>query len=110
MERGSEHPLGEAIVREAKAKGLYLDAPTEQPQNFKSFVGAGVGAEVAGRNIIVGTLRLLTTQNIALPEAVENQMSKLEAKGQTVMLVALNGEVVGLIAVADIIKASSGRR
>lgn len=107
VERGSEHPLGEAIVREARAKGLYLDAPAEQPQNFQSFVGAGVGAEVAGRKVIVGTRRLVTTQNIALPEAVENQMSKLEATGQTVMLVALDGEVAGLVAVADTIKASS---
>ncbi len=107
VERGSEHPLGEAIVREAKAKGLYLDAPAEQPQNFQSFVGAGVGADVAGRNVIVGTRRLLVTQSIALPEAIENQMSKLEATGQTVMLVALDSEVVGLIAVADTIKASS---
>ena len=107
VERGSEHPLGEALVREARSQGLDLDAPQEQPQNFQSYTGAGVGAEVAGRNILVGTRRLLLAHNLTLGPAVETQMSELEAAGQTVMLVGLNGEVVGLVAVADTLKASS---
>jgi Cu+-exporting ATPase len=107
VERGSEHPLGEAIVREARSKGLDLDAPQEQPQNFQSYTGAGVGAEVVGRTILVGTRQLMFAHNLSLLPTVEKQMSGLEAAGQTVMLVAQDGEVLGLVAVADTLKASS---
>jgi Cu+-exporting ATPase len=107
VERGSEHPLGEAIVREARSKGLDLDAPQEQPQNFQSYTGAGVGAEVAGRTISVGTRQLMFAHNLILLPTVEQQMSELEAAGQTVMLVAQNGQVIGLVAVADTLKVSS---
>jgi Cu+-exporting ATPase len=107
VERGSEHPLGEAIVREAHSKGLDLAAPPEQPQNFQSYTGAGVGAEIAGRTILVGTRQLMFAHSLTLLPIVEKQMSELEAAGQTVMLVAQNGEVIGLVAVADTVKASS---
>lgn len=107
VEKGSEHPLGEAVVKAARAKGLELDAPQEQPQNFQSFTGAGVKAEVAGREVLVGTRRLLLQQNVLLPPTLEAEMGRLEAEGKTVMLVAVEGELSGLVAVADTLKESS---
>lgn len=107
VEKGSEHPLGEAIVRGAKERGLFLDAPQEQPQNFQSYTGAGVGGDIAGRNILVGTRKLLSAHTIALPEVIENSVVELETNGKTVMLVAVDSELVGLVAVADTLKDSS---
>jgi P-type Cu+ transporter len=107
VEKGSEHPLGEAIVRGAKSQGLYLDDSNEQPQNFQSFTGAGVGAAVAGNSILAGTRKLLNQSNISLASEIEAQMIQLEEQGKTVMLIALNGELAGMVAVADTIKESS---
>ncbi|MDB5081841.1 MAG: copper-translocating P-type ATPase [Chloroflexi bacterium] len=107
VERGSEHPLGEAIVRKAVKSGLYLDDAQEQARNFKSYTGAGVQGEVVDRLVLVGTRRLLAQQQISLSDSVEAQMSRLETEGKTVMLVALENELAGLIAVADTIKEGS---
>lgn len=109
VEKGSEHPLGEAIVRKATQDGLALNDPQEQVQNFKSFVGAGVQGDITGRRVIVGTRRLLSQQAITLPGEVEERMSKLESAGQTVMLVALDDELAGLVAVADTLKPGSAQ-
>jgi Cu+-exporting ATPase len=107
VEKGSEHPLGEAIVRGAKTHGLYLDDANEQAHDFRSFTGAGVGAEVAGNTLLVGTRKLLNQANLTLSEQIEEQMSRLEGQGKTAMLVGFNGEVAGILAVADTIKDSS---
>lgn len=107
VEKGSEHPLGAAIVGSAKERGSFLDAPQEQPQNFQSYTGAGVSGRVAGNNVLVGTRKLLAAHNINLAEATENTIVQLETNGKTVMLVAVNDELVGLIAVADVLKESS---
>jgi Cu+-exporting ATPase len=107
VEKGSEHPLGEAIVRGAKAKGLELDYPDEQARNFYSYTGAGVGAEIAGRSVLVGTRKLLAQNSITLPAEAEQKMAELENDGKTVMLVAVEGEPAGLVAVADTIKPGS---
>jgi len=113
VEKGSEHPLGEAIVKGARAKGLDLDKLQEQAQDFESFTGAGVSALVAGRVVLVGTRTLMRQQGLELDATTEQQMSELEADGKTVMLVALNKgsevslQIAGLIAVADTIRESS---
>ncbi|MEI7555202.1 MAG: heavy metal translocating P-type ATPase [Chloroflexota bacterium] len=107
VEKGSEHPLGEAIVREAKARGFELNTPGAELQNFQSFTGAGVSANVSGRTVLVGTRLLLAQHEIALISSIEEKMSRLESEGRTVMLVAVDGKPEGLVAVADTIKSTS---
>jgi Cu+-exporting ATPase len=112
VEKGSEHPLGEAIVRGGRAQGLDLDYVTEQAQDFQSYTGAGVGATVQGMNLLVGTRKLMAQNGVSLGPEAEDRMNDLESQGKTVMLVArrLEGdsfELVGLVAVADTIKEGS---
>jgi|GEM_PF-1803 len=107
VEKASEHPLGEAIVKGARNRGLYIDDPQEQPKNFQSYTGAGVRGEVAGRKVLTGTRRLMAQNQIEISAKAEEQMVRLEAQGKTVMLVAVEGELVGLVAVADTIKPGS---
>ncbi len=112
VEKGSEHPLGEAIVRGGRAQGLDLDFPVEQAQSFQSHTGAGVAATVQGMAVLVGTRKLMAQHSIEIGPEAEAQMSRLESQGKTVMLVArqLSGsgyELAGLVAVADTIKEGS---
>ncbi|MBN9391066.1 MAG: copper-translocating P-type ATPase [Chloroflexi bacterium] len=112
VEKGSEHPLGDAIVRGARSQGLELDFPAEQAQDFQSFTGAGVGATIQGMGILVGTRQLMAQNGVTVGPEAEDRMSGLESQGKTVMLVArrLSGdsfELVGLVAVADTIKEGS---
>jgi Cu+-exporting ATPase len=99
-EKGSEHPLGEAIIKEARERQIHLSAPEE----FAAISGHGIKAHVDGRQIAIGNLRLMrsvTEQDLTEHEA---QMATLEHDGKTVMLLAVDGQVVGMIAVADTVK------
>ncbi|MCX7671281.1 MAG: heavy metal translocating P-type ATPase, partial [Anaerolineae bacterium] len=102
VERGSEHPLGEAIWAEATRRGLSL----REPAGFRAEAGRGVEAEVDGRRVAVGNLAMMTERGYAL-NGLEAQIERLEAAAKTAMLVALDGQVVGVIAVADTIKEGS---
>jgi P-type Cu+ transporter len=115
-ERGSEHPLGQAIVRAAREKGLALD----QPVAFEAVPGQGITAVVNGHPVLVGTARLLESRGVAAwatPATPETQaeaagglraeMSRLEAEGKTAMLVAVDGRAAGVVAVADTVKEGS---
>jgi Cu+-exporting ATPase len=101
-EQHSEHPLGEAIVRGAQARGLALNTP----ESFNSIPGHGIEAQVAGRQLLLGNRKLLREHKVdfasLLPEA-----EWLEGDGKTVMFVALDGQPAGLIAVADTLKEYS---
>ncbi|MCY8857720.1 copper-exporting P-type ATPase CopA [Bacillus atrophaeus] len=101
-ETGSEHPLGEAIAAGAKEKGIDIPKLTR----FEAKIGAGVSAEAAGKTILVGSRRLMESKGVQ-HEALLSQMSALEGEGKTVMLVSVDGEPAGLIAVADTIKETS---
>ncbi len=101
-ESRSEHPLGLAIVQAARARGLSLTTPTE----FLAVAGAGVEATVEGRRIVVGTLRMLQERGVALGD-LPTHVQRLQAEGKTAMLVAMDGQALGVIAVADTIKPSS---
>jgi Cu+-exporting ATPase len=101
-EKNSEHPLGQAIVEAAEIKKITLSNSV----NFEAIAGAGVRAEIVGKKILVGTKQLMTGQGIAVAEG-EEKMAELEGQGKTVMIVAIDGKEVGLIAVADTPKASS---
>jgi len=102
-EQGSEHPLAAAIVTGAKARNLILDT---YPEQFIALAGRGIAAIIAGHDLAIGTRTLLRERSIPF-DALEAQLSALEAQGKTTMLVALNGKPVGIVAVADTLKTGS---
>jgi Cu+-exporting ATPase len=102
VEKGSEHPLGEAIWAEATHRGLSL-APLS---GFKAEAGQGVEAEVEGHSVAVGNLRMMKARNFPL-NGLEQEVERLQGEAKTAMLVAIDGQVRGVIAVADTIKDGS---
>jgi Cu+-exporting ATPase len=102
VERGSEHPLGEAIVNEAKSRSVGLS----EPQDFEAIAGKGVKAKVDGMTVLLGNRRLITESGGDL-SMVEPELAKLEEKGKTAMIVSLDGKVGGIVAVADTVKPSA---
>ncbi len=102
VEKGSEHPLGEAIWAEATTRGLSL----AEPAGFRAEAGAGVEAEVEGHRVTVGNLRLMTGRGYPL-NGLEAEVERLQAEAKTAMLVAVDGRVCGVIAVADTLKEGS---
>ena len=102
VEKGSEHPLGEAIWAEATTRGLSL-APLS---GFKAEAGHGVEAEVEGQNVAVGNLRMMKARSYPL-NGLEPEVERLQGEAKTAMLVAVAGQVRGVIAVADTIKEGS---
>jgi Cu+-exporting ATPase len=101
-EKNSEHPLGDAIVKQAAAHGIKV----EEPEYFNAIPGYGVEAKHNGDTILLGNRKLMETSNISISK-LEAQMKALEEDGKTVMLLAVNGKTVGLIAVADTLKENS---
>jgi Cu+-exporting ATPase len=101
-ERGSEHPLGEAIVKAASDHGLSLS----EPAAFKAIPGRGIEAEVEGLAVAVGSFRLMRERGVSL-KGLEVEAEGLEADARTCMWVAVDGEAVGVIGVADAIKEGS---
>jgi Cu+-exporting ATPase len=101
-ERGSEHPLGEAIVQAAQGKGLALN----DPERFEAVAGKGIAASVEGREVLVGTKRLLDERGVAL-NGLDTSLARLEEEAKTAMLVAVDGEAAGIVAVADTVKEGS---
>ncbi len=102
-EQGSEHPLASAIVEGARARGVTLGA---SPEHFTAIAGRGLEATVEGHTVLVGTRRLLGERSLAY-DALDERLAALEQQGKTTMLVAIDGEVVGLVAVADTLKVGS---
>ncbi len=102
VEKGSEHPLGEAIWAEATTRGLALG----EPAGFKAEAGHGVQAEVEGRSVIVGNKKMFEARGIRLG-SLESEVARLQSEAKTAMLVAIDNEAAGVIAVADTIKDSS---
>ena len=98
-ERGSEHPLGKAIVMEAQARGLRLESVTA----FEAIPGRGISAQVNGRAVRFGNLALMEDSGVPVNGLAE-QASALAAQGKTPMFLATDGQAVGLIAVADTVK------
>jgi Cu+-exporting ATPase len=102
VEKGSEHPLGEAIWAEATTRGLTL----VDPAGFKAEAGHGVQAEVEGRSVMVGNKRMFEARGISLGN-LESEVTRLQSEAKTAMLVAIDNTAAGIIAVADTIKDSS---
>ncbi|MGC2185540.1 MAG: heavy metal translocating P-type ATPase [Terriglobales bacterium] len=102
VEQGSEHPLGAAVVEAAKSRGLALASAGE----FQSNTGRGVSARVDGRRVLVGNERLLEESGISAATLAQ-KAGELRRAGQTVILIAVDGQAAGLIGIADSIKASA---
>jgi len=103
-EHGSEHPLAEAIVDGARKRGV----DPENPQEFENVPGHGVRATTSHGEVLVGNRRLLDNAGVDPSPAIET-MEQLEREGKTAMLVALDGEVIGVVADADTVKRSAKR-
>jgi Cu+-exporting ATPase len=101
-ENPSEHPLGQAIVAAAKGQGLRI-APAA---DFEATPGGGVRARVDGRQVVVGTARLLEEAGVDL-SVVRDLKAALEAEGKTALLIAADGVAVGVIALADTVKPTA---
>ncbi len=101
-ERGSEHPLGEAILQMATGRGLALS----EPAAFQAIAGHGIRAQVDGHTVLLGNLRLMSEERVHL-NGLEDEVARLQAEAKTAMLVALDGEAAGVIAVADTVKEGS---
>ncbi len=133
-EQGSEHPLAAAIINGAKARGITLN---QTPEHFEAIAGRGIEATIEGHTLLVATPRLLQEQKnesngqFTLPlthsskesrarliaatanlsantEPIDHQLATLEQLGKTTMIVAIDGRLQGIIAVADTVKAGSG--
>jgi len=102
VEKGSEHPLGEAIWAEATTRGLHL----VEAAGFKAETGHGVQAEVDGRIVAVGNIRMMNALGYSL-NGLESEVTRLQSEAKTAMLVAIDENVAGVIAVADTLKDGS---
>ena len=101
-EKGSEHPLGEAIVRAAKEKNLEL----KDISNFKAIPGQGIQVEIDGKVILLGNRKLMDENSISVGE-LGKESDRLAKEGKTPMYIAINNSLEGIIAVADVVKPSS---
>jgi len=101
-ERGSEHPLGDAIVAKAKEAGLDL----ADPKNFESFTGRGIAAHIDGKPVLLGNLRLMEERGTRLNGTPATAI-KLSEEGKTPMYVAVDSKIAGIVAVADVLKPNS---
>ncbi|KZE95102.1 Copper-exporting P-type ATPase A [Geobacillus stearothermophilus] len=101
-ESASEHPLAHAIVEYGKKQAISLK-PLE---HFSAITGHGIEAVIDGKSILIGTRKLMKERSVAI-SVHEDKMVELEKQGKTVMLVAIDGQLAGIIAVADTVKESS---
>mgnify|MGYP003587025567 FL=1 len=106
-EKGSEHPLGEAIVRGAEERFLTLAEATD----FQAIPGHGISVVIAGRQVLLGNSRLMAREKINLPADASGHTDadRLAGAGKTPMFIAVDGQYAGIIAVADTVKPSSAK-
>ena len=102
VEWGSEHPLGEALVSEAQKHGIELITP----EKFTSISGKGVKAIIKGQEVLVGSARFMQESNINF-QTIETDLSSIEERAESTLLVAVENKIVGIIGIADSIKENS---
>jgi len=102
VERGSEHPLAEAIEKEASSRSLVVVEPSE----FEAIPGKGVRAKVQEKTVVLGNRKLMAEMSVNLVE-IEQKITSLEEEGKTLMFLVLDGVLAGVIAVADTLKEHS---
>jgi Cu+-exporting ATPase len=101
-EKGSEHPLGQAIVAGAQNRDMEL----LNAETFEAITGQGIEADIKGMNILAGNRKLMNERHISLAE-LEADSDRLAGEGKTPMYVAVDGKIAGIVAVADVLKKSS---
>lgn len=102
-ESGSEHPLGQAVVNDAKEKGIIVS----NPDSFEAVSGHGLRATYADHTILIGNRKLMEDNNIPVNEAVETTLKQFETQGKTATLVAVDNKLAGIIAISDTIKENA---
>jgi Cu+-exporting ATPase len=102
-ESGSEHPLGQAVVRKAKEKGL----PVSNPDSFEAVSGHGLRATYADHTILIGNRKLMHENGIEVDTSVDSILSRLEREAKTATLVSIDSRLSGIIAMADTVKESA---
>ena len=103
-ESGSEHPLGQAVVNNAKEKGIPV---ISNPTSFEAVLGHGLRATYADHTILIGNRKLMDDNNIPGTETVDTTLTQLEIQGKTGTLVAIDNKLAGIIALADTIKENA---
>lgn len=103
-EKGSEHPLGEAIVRGAENRGLQL----KKLDRFNAIPGHGIEVDIEDKSMLLGNRKLMLDKGISL-ELLEAQADKLASEGKTPMYISMDNQLAGIIAVADVVKESSAK-
>ena len=101
-EKGSEHPLGEAIIRRAEKEKLEL----KKVEQFEAIPGHGIEVVMDGIKVLIGNKKLMDSSSISMDE-VRDRSDQLAGEGKTPMYVSMDGKLFGIIAVADIVKKSS---
>ena len=101
-ETGSEHPLGEAIVQKSKEENMTL----AKPDHFEAIPGHGIRVEIEGKDMYIGNRKLILEQKIDL-SSMEKESDRLADEGKTPMYLSVDGELAGIIAVADTLKENS---
>jgi Cu+-exporting ATPase len=103
-EKGSEHPLGEAIVRGAEKQGLEI----KKLDSFNAIPGHGIEVVIDGKQILLGNRKLMTDRGISLAQ-LKDRSDRLASEGKTPMYVSVENNLAGIIAVADVVKESSAK-
>ncbi len=103
IEQSSEHPLARAVIDYAKEK----NAKIESIQNFESVTGGGIKGKLNGQEIILGKQKFIEDQKIGIPEDLKNKSVELQTKAQTVVWVAVDQKVIGVLGIADPIKKTT---
>jgi Cd2+/Zn2+-exporting ATPase len=101
VEKGSEHHIGRAILRLAE------DLTLPEATDIQVFPGGGISGTAEGRKVLVGNPRLLSEQGVSLPENVKEWMTEREGKGETAVPVAVDGQVLGAVAIADTLRSEA---
>ncbi|AFU59143.1 copper-exporting P-type ATPase A [Candidatus Nitrososphaera gargensis Ga9.2] len=102
-ESGSEHPLGQAVVRKAKEQGIVVAGP----ESFEAVSGHGLRAGYAGHTIMIGNRKMMADSGMVVAEQVSSAMGRLEIEGKTATLVSIDGRLSGVIAMADTVKENA---
>ncbi|MGM0399825.1 MAG: heavy metal translocating P-type ATPase [Chloroflexota bacterium] len=103
-EVGSEHPIGQAIVESAESRGLSLETPTD----FKAVQGRGISSQIDGHLVLVGTPTLLQNAGVTTDQGQET-LTRLRSEAKTTVMVSVDGELAGLLAVADPLKEETSQ-
>jgi P-type Cu+ transporter len=102
-ESGSEHPLAQAVIRKAKENGT----PIANPDSFEAISGHGLKASYSNHTIMIGNRKIMEDNQIAVTERVDTKLSEFEKEGKTAVLVAIDNNLSGIIAISDTIKENA---